>query len=202
MSASSSLAAEPVSPSLLSSPSQLSLVEANEQLFMATMTGDLESAESALAAGADPNHRNQHGISPLLVVAGGSASNIGIMRVLLQAGAHIDLTDKEGWTALVYAASSGQMPFMELLLAHGAQVNVRTLEKEGARSSSGTPTGGWTPLTRAAFRGQPAAVQALLAAGASLHPTTGGRTALQLAQEGAEEGHAAVVQLLQQGAQE
>jgi len=166
----------------------------SEQLFFAAMTGDLDLAQASLAAGADVNYRNQHGISPLLVVAGGAASNVGIMDALLSSSADPDLPDNEGWTALIYAASSGQMPLLRSLLHAGASVHARSAEKEeGAAGAPAPPTGGWTPLTRAAFRGQADAARALLAAGADPTATTAGRDAYTLAVEGGHEEAAAVL---------
>lgn len=186
-----------MTPVEASSPSS-AVQDHSEQLFFAAMTGDLELAVASLAAGADANYRNQHGISPLLVVAGGAASNVGIMDALLSSSADPDLPDNEGWTALIYAASSGQMPLLRSLLQAGASVHARSAEKEGtagggAGGAPAPPTGGWTPLTRAAFRGQAEAARALLAAGADPAATTAGRDAYALAVEGGHEEAAAVL---------
>jgi hypothetical protein len=174
-----------------SSAEQRQLQEAlDTQLFFAAMTGDLASARAALAAGAAPSHANVHGVSPLLVVAGGAASNAPLMRALLEAGADVAARDRTGWTALVLVASSGQMPLLELLLAAGADANYAGAAEGSAPASLGF----WTPLTRAAFRGQAAAARRLLEAGADARLTgPSGRTAREIA---AEAGHAEVVQVL------
>ena len=68
-------------------------------------------------------------------------------------------------------------------------------------SPAGLARGGraWTPLTRAAYRGHANAVRALLRAGASRAAVTDGRDAAAWA---AEAGHAEVVDVLRQAAQE
>lgn len=162
---------------------------------MATMTGDLEAAAAALGAGAEVNHVNEHGLTPLHVVSGG-VGPAAMMDLLIKAGADVNAPDNTGWTCLVLVSSTGIVPLLELLLAAGADVNWRTgsaspepilrspvdasptIESDaGTRTSiTASTTGGggvggskleksWTPLTRAAFRGQAKAVARLLQAG-------------------------------------
>ncbi|XP_005102823.2 ankyrin repeat domain-containing protein 39 [Aplysia californica] len=69
-------------------------------------------------------------------------------------GAHVNDTDKSGYTALHYASRSGHLDICQLLLSHGANVNVRT-------SSSGA-----TPLHRAAYMNHSQVVRLLLDHGA------------------------------------
>ena len=141
-----------------------------ESLFFASMTGDVSRAREALVAGADPNVANAHGITPLLVACGG-VGPVGMLDALLAAGADADSTDPAGWTALTYAASSGQMALMETLLAAGASAN----------GLLNRPTAAWTPLARAAHRGHALAVQRLLDAGAVRSELVEGRTPLEWA---------------------
>ena len=75
---------------------------------------------------------------------------LDVARRLIAQGAAVN---KTGWTPLHYAASSGHMPMLELLLEHHADLN--------APSPNGT-----TPLMMAAGYGSPEAVQRLLKAGA------------------------------------
>lgn len=58
-----------------------------------------------------------------------SAAQLEVTKVLLEAGADID-AHKRGRTALHFAAQTGQMELVELLLARGANPNTRTRGKD------------------------------------------------------------------------
>jgi ankyrin repeat protein len=131
-------------------------------LFESVMTGNLDMAREALAAGADVRARNRHGIAPIHICAGG-VGPAPMLALLLEAGAEADVRDATGWTPLIYVASSGQAPLLELLLGAGCDVDA---------VAAGDPAR-WTPLTRAAYRGHAHAVRRLLDAGAD-HTATAG----------------------------
>ena len=111
---------------------------------------------------------------------------VDVIRVLLAAGARVNLGDAIGWTALMSASYYGQIEAIRVLLAAGAQINQ-------------VDASGWTALIHASQAGRVQAVMALLAAGADPRITThlmlGNRlTALDIAQVSK---HSAVVSLLQ-----
>lgn len=135
---------------------------ANNQLMEAT---DVELAIRALAAGADPNYENAQGMRPLLVCCGG-AGPIEMVDLLLKAGARVGDADKTGWTALHFAASSGQEGIVTRLIAAGAPLNAATMDR------------GWTPLTRATYRACPHIIKLLIASGADTSLTTEVRVSL------------------------
>jgi uncharacterized protein len=58
--------------------------------------------------------------------------------LLLEAGVDVNATDRQGWTALHYAAQDYRVEIARQLLEHGAQVNARDAH-------------GNTPLWRAVF---------------------------------------------------
>lgn len=88
---------------------------------------------------------------------------------LIRRGADVN---KTGWTPLHYAASSGQLPLISLLLENNAYID--------AESPNGS-----TPLMMAAMYGTPAAVKLLLQEGADAQiKNQQGLTALQFAQRG------------------
>ena len=76
--------------------------------------------------------------------------HLDLVKKLIDRGADVN---KPGWTPLHYAATSGHLAIMELLLEHHAFID--------AESPNGT-----TPLMMAAHYGTPAAVKLLLEAGA------------------------------------
>ena len=51
------------------------------------------------------------------------------MELLIQAGADVKVVDKNGWTALMFAAGRGHNKCMELLIQAGADVKV--VDKNG-----------------------------------------------------------------------
>jgi ankyrin repeat protein len=110
------------------------------------------------------------------------AGRVESIRILLAAGAQIDLRDHgvNGWTALMHAVHKHQKRAAQALLAAGAGPN--------ARARNGT-----TPLLLVAGDGDPELVELLLAAGADPRAEDAGRTALTNA---VAEGDARVVRAL------
>lgn len=156
---------------------------AYEDFFKALEFDDERVVANLLQRGFDPNSRSPKGQPALLAAIGAGSSKVTeqLMRQpglqldqrndhqetalmmaalrgqkawaqrLLELGAQVN---HDGWTPLHYAAAGpDSAPVVELLLAHGAQVD--------AKSPNGT-----TPLMMAARYGSEASVQILLAAGA------------------------------------
>lgn len=112
------------------------------RLLAAASADDAAQVRAALAAGADVNGRDGQGRTPLMraiVGAPGSdddpkamlramerltARNVpATIRLLLERGAQVNATDKQGWTALAYACRAGMLPVCEALLARKANPN-------------------------------------------------------------------------------
>ena len=149
---------------------------ATEQpLVKAIEAGQLETAKSLLAHGADVNARNPDGTTALMAAAEGNAyltDNATAVQTLLDKGANVDLQDSRGRTALFRAVSSGKDDAVKLLLAHKANPD----QKE---------VGGTTPLLEALTYGRTAAIDLLLASGASVEAADDtGLTPLMHAAEG------------------
>jgi ankyrin repeat protein len=96
----------------------------------------------------DVNSLNAEGESPLMLAT--LNGDQGLAEKLIKRGADVN---KTGWTPLHYAASSGQLTLISLLLENSAYID--------AESPNGT-----TPLMMAAMYGTPAAVKLLLQEGA------------------------------------
>lgn len=104
----------------------------------------------------------------------------------------VDARDKDGWTALHMAANANQNQMIALLLAKGAEVNVKTLEKSGWRHSK--KEFGWTALHMAANAGNNQMAELLLANEAKANVKTNvGHTPLHMA---CIDGHKSMVELL------
>jgi len=99
-------------------------------IHLAAEQGHTEVVSSLLAAGTEVNAHNGHGQTPLIVAA--EMNEPKVAKVLLGAGADVSFLTPHG-RAIHIAARDGSMELIELLLAHGADVNARDRN-------------GWTPL--------------------------------------------------------
>ncbi|MXY85522.1 MAG: hypothetical protein F4Y95_03255 [Chloroflexi bacterium] len=86
-----------------------------------------------LERGADPNARDQDGRSPLHListrgrhVANSDQPELSIISYLVQHGAMLELPDRNGWTALHWAAHEGGRRVIASLVEEGADVSART----------------------------------------------------------------------------
>lgn len=84
-----------------------------------------------------------------------------LARILLEEGANPDLTKYYGFTPLALSAEDGRSKTVEVLLDHGAQVNLQT-------DITDEYSGGWTAVCIAANYDHPDIVKMLLDAGALL----------------------------------
>jgi|GEM_PF-1136955 len=119
------------------------------------------------------------------LIESAKTGDINKIKSLLEKGDKgADINAKGGkfdWTALMYAAGRGQTEAIELLIAHGADVNAKN-------------KAGWTALMSAALNGQTEAVRLLIDRGADIEAKDmGGLTALIFA---AMNGQTEAVRLL------
>ena len=118
-------------------------------LYIALTEPSLNVAQVLIAwPKTDVNQLNPKGESPLMMAAIKGYPKLA--QQLIDKGADVN---KTGWTPLHYAASSGQLPVISLLLENSAYID--------AESPNGS-----TPLMMAAMYGTPAAVKLLLQEGA------------------------------------
>jgi len=126
-------------------------------LFFAAQTGDVENISLLLAKGADPNRRmNMIGMFPTSpLFAAVPFGDPAAVKALLAGGANIRETDRQGLTALHWAAVAHHADVAQTLIAGGADMNA-------------VDRFGYTPLLYAATVdfGDAETVKALLAAGA------------------------------------
>src|SRR5438105_10751437 len=125
-------------------------------------------ATSALArSSTDPLERAQGKLGQDLFMAVNREDQAGV-HALLKRGADPNAQNALGLTPLFFAAASGQVPMVEILLQAGAKLD--------------PPSPYGTPLTAAAMTGAVPAAQLLLQKGADLNPSRAdGITVLMLA---------------------
>jgi ankyrin repeat protein len=153
-------------------------------LFFAARSGDVESAQVLIAAGADPNDRLPDGTSVLVFAAYCGRANVGAL--LLEKGADPDDMGI-GYSALHAAILKSDVQLVQALLAHGANPNIRMTKSTPKRRDSEDfvlqpAVVGSTPYLLAAKFLEPDIVNALKAGGADVGLTMpNGATALMLA---------------------
>jgi len=130
-------------------------------LLMAARVSDAPLMRLLLEAGADPTLPSADGITPLMSAAGSgirSPMEDGIdkdspeaLRLMLDIeGLDVNQVDKRGWTALHGAAYRGSLPVIQMLVDHGANLNVRTNVGDESTGRKYTDLGlnktGWLPV--------------------------------------------------------
>jgi ankyrin repeat protein len=99
-------------------------------LFVASFNGQVETMKALLDAGADVNLRNPQGVTPLMAACGPYPKAV---RLLLENGADVNATDNiEDFTALMYAATEGLSPVVDILLEAGADPSMKDVDDDTA----------------------------------------------------------------------
>ncbi|SPO27469.1 uncharacterized protein UTRI_10586 [Ustilago trichophora] len=135
---------------------------------------------SMFAIANDPNPSN--GLVPLHFAV--KEGNTDIVRWLItEAGAIVEMEDREGETPLHKAAMAGKLSVTSLLLSHGADANARDSD-------------GWTALHNACSRGYLDLVRLLIDRGGAEIDIQGGRGAWTPLMNAASKGHLPIVRHL------
>ena len=149
-------------------------------LHQAIKAGDIDLVRKLIGHGADLNHKDADGYSPLREAV--LSNNHQAALALLVSGAYIESNCNEKVTPLASAVKRNDMEMAKLLIDHGADVNV-------VEAMNGCPI-----LVDAAWRGFDAMVGLLISAGADIQAKTShGNGALHLAALGS---HTAVLRRL------
>jgi thiosulfate/3-mercaptopyruvate sulfurtransferase len=102
------------------------LANSTTPLMYAARVGDFEAVNGLLARGADPALMNSDGNGALWFAC--YADCEACATALIKAGAPLDTQNINGATALIYCASAGKAPLVQLLLDAGANPDLVTLD--------------------------------------------------------------------------
>lgn len=119
----------------------------NEALISAAERGDTPTVLTLLAAGADINHRDAYGRTPVMAATHGN--QVETVRTLIAAGADINIQDNRLDNPFLYAGAEGLLDILKLTIDAGANPKL-------------TNRFGGTALIPAAERGPVAVVAELL----------------------------------------
>jgi ankyrin repeat protein len=142
---------------------------ASRELVLAAFVCDFVRVRQLLAAGANPDARDEDGRTPIFSAVLGNS--VGLLGLLLESGADVNAEDNDGWTALHFAAQEHLPELARILLGRGADPN---------RKDSDGATALWRAVQ--ACRGRVELVSILRQAGAKDDlPNAQGETPRQLA---------------------
>jgi uncharacterized protein len=184
------------------------------EFFRSVQTDDAATVKKMLGTVIPPDQLNPVGGEPALVLAVREGSMRVLDTLLAYPGINVDAAALNGNTALMLAAYKGNMPAVQALLAKGAAVNrpgwtalhyaaasgddaiTRLLLERGATVDPVSPlkSGAYTPLMMAAREGHDSTALLLIEHGANPKLTNSeGLTAVQLAQRAGKDHVASAI---------
>ena len=100
----------------------------------AVQQNKLDVVNAYLLGGGDPNIKSRFG-DPLIFLATGRQGGVGVTKILINAGADVNVKGRNGIYALTSAASWCNLEEMRLLINAGANVNQRGKNNKTALES-------------------------------------------------------------------
>ena len=100
----------------------------SQALFAAIKRGDLDTVKAAIEAGVDVNESRADMHALMFAVR---EKNVEIAQTLIDAGAYVDEPNTFGWTALLEATRSGQMPMVKMMDEYVLDLRVASSRGDG-----------------------------------------------------------------------
>ncbi len=98
------------------------------ELHTAALLGEIDEVKQLLANGADINHKNSSGSTPLCMAV--PPGNKEVAEFLIANGADLNVKDNKGYTPLHLAVMGPHPEMVKLLLSNGADVNSKNKDGE------------------------------------------------------------------------
>lgn len=177
---------------------------ASDEVVKAVEDGDIDLVSRLVKDGESANYRSGPYSEPLLLLTQGMREDFDMMKALVELGADVNATDKDGASALGKASIFGTAKSVEFLLKNGANPNhvdkdggyplgmaiskgrfdvVKLLVEHGADVNLATHglSFGYSPLIFAVVRGDKDAVSFLVQKGANPNYRSSDGTAIEIA---------------------
>ena len=116
-------------PVIAQTPPDAAEIAAYRGLFAAAATGNNAEIARELDGGADPNQRDGHGRTPLLVA--GHGGHLGVAELLLRRGADPRAMDMRRYDLITIAAVRDDVPMLRLAIAGGGDPRAVTSPYDG-----------------------------------------------------------------------
>ena len=97
--------------------------QGNTPLILALRYGFDEAIEPLLSGGANPNHQNEQGNTPLHFAAVTTKTDKSHIRRLVESGSQVDAVNQFGQSAFWIASAAGNETALNQLLQQGARIN-------------------------------------------------------------------------------
>ncbi len=95
-------------------------------LGLASWFGHVELVRFLLLRGADANQSSNNGLDIFPIHSAAANNHLNIIKVLTEAGARVNVNQKDGTSPLHYAAQNGNIALIILLLEQGANAEAKT----------------------------------------------------------------------------
>ncbi|PIA59522.1 hypothetical protein AQUCO_00400423v1 [Aquilegia coerulea] len=101
------------------------ILEQGEMVLTTARRGEVDNLKQLLKKGANPNYKDQYGLTALHAAA--IKGHKHIVSMLIESGMDLECHDKEGHTALHLAVEGGNFETVELLVNRGANINAMSM---------------------------------------------------------------------------
>ena len=112
-------------------------IQLNNQLLEASKRGDLDTVKQLIQEGADVNHTDYRGYTPLIF--GSQDEHLEIVKYLVEHGADVNQANNNGSTPLISSRQNGHLEIVKYLLKHETNKLKSVLSQNYLALERGTP---------------------------------------------------------------